>query len=63
MDANSGWGGGALIFSSTDAYGEKFLIGHISAEKKDTELQPTGIIIRHYNKSFKHQVHPYYYYV
>ena len=44
--------GETLIFSSTDAYGGKFLIGHISAEKKDTELQPTDMVIRHYNKSF-----------
>ena len=44
MAANSG---GTLISSSTDAY----VNGHISAEKKDMELQPAGMVIRHYNKS------------
>ena len=38
---------GGLIFSSTDAYQEKILIGHISAEKRDMELQPTGMVIRY----------------
>ena len=35
MAANSG---GTLIFSSTGAYGENFLIDHISAETENTEL-------------------------
>ena len=51
MTANSG---GTLILSSTDTYEENFLISHILAEKRDTQLQPTGTVIRHYNKSFKH---------
>ena len=39
----------------TNINGEKILIGCISAEKKATELQPTGMVmvIRHYNKSVK----------
>jgi len=33
------------MFSSTDAYGENFLIGHNLVEKEDMAIQPAGMIL------------------
>jgi len=41
---------GDLMFLSTGIYGDKILIGNFSIKKEDIKLQPTCMVITHYNK-------------